>query len=688
MAGPIDFRYRAFLSYAHADVRWAKWLHARLEGYRIDRDLVGRETAVGRVPKTLRPIFRDREDFSGGHSLTDATIVALDGSAALVVLCSPVAATRPAVNEEVRLFRSRHPDRPVIPVIVEGATPANFPPALRFELDADGSVSDRPVTILGPDLRDTADGRQLGLAKVVAGLTGLAVDDVRQRQLLADKRRIYAVSGIVAVFCGLSMFAGFLYLQHERQKVESAARDVALKTQLAAQKKQMEDQQAQLAALVQRLSLIGTARAGGAEQAIGQAVNDAASGARAGDQRLARALELLKSGKTKEAADLFRAVADEKVSRLSQDKKDAAAAYRNLGAIAGLADPKAAREAYAKALELAPDDREALYWHGYLGIWHDDRKGAQHSLARLLKLAMSDNDKWNIVRASTRLGQSMWKAGDNLTRALAHTDTAVDVSRGASPPAIKETSWQRELGEALVRRVDILQTLGRLDAAAKDAKESLAIRQRLAAADPGNAGWQRDLSVTHNKIGDVLAAQGNLPAALDAYKASHAIAERLAAADPRNAGWQRDLSVSNERMGDIYVAQGNLTAALEQYRASLDRMVPLRDADVSNADLQRFTSVTHEKIGDVLVAQGNLAAALDAYKARHAIAERLAAADPGNAGWQRDLWVSYWRLAKYEPATYWPKAVAKLEDMEKRGILLPTDRQYLETARRELAKLK
>ena len=111
------------------------------------------------MPKTLRPIFRDREDFSGGHTLTDATVAAIDAAAALIVLCSPVAARRPAVNEEVRLFRSRHPDRPVIPVMVDGTWPENFPPALRFELAADGSVTDRPVTILGPDLRDAPTAR-------------------------------------------------------------------------------------------------------------------------------------------------------------------------------------------------------------------------------------------------------------------------------------------------------------------------------------------------------------------------------------------------------------------------------------------------------------------------------------------------------------------------------------------------
>ena len=165
-------KYRAFLSYAHADTRWATWLHGQIEGFWLDKDLVGRDTPMGPVPATLRPVFRDRNDFSGGHTLTDATIAALDASAALVVLCSPTAATRPAVNEEVRLFRSRHPGRPVIPVIVEGSPPGNFPPALRFEIAGDGSITDRPMTVLAPDLRDTSDGRDLALAKADPGNAG------------------------------------------------------------------------------------------------------------------------------------------------------------------------------------------------------------------------------------------------------------------------------------------------------------------------------------------------------------------------------------------------------------------------------------------------------------------------------------------------------------------------------------
>ena len=87
-------------------------------------------------------------------------------------------------------------------------------------------------------------------------------------------------------------------------------------------------------------------------------------------------------------------------------------------------------------------------------------------------------------------------------------------------------------------------------------RRSLAIREKLAAADPGNTEWQRDLSVSHNKIGDVLLAAGRREEALAAYRRSLAIRETLAAADPGNTEWQRDLSVSHDKIGDVLMAAG------------------------------------------------------------------------------------------------------------------------------------
>ena len=113
------------------------------------------------------------------------------------------------MNERSRLFKSRHPERPVIPLIV-GGKPDDperecFPPALKFKLDAKGRVTKKKAELLAADAREECDGKDLALAKVIAGLLGLSSDDVfrraeRERRAAARrKRRVQALVGTLAV---------------------------------------------------------------------------------------------------------------------------------------------------------------------------------------------------------------------------------------------------------------------------------------------------------------------------------------------------------------------------------------------------------------------------------------------------------------------------------------------------------
>jgi tetratricopeptide (TPR) repeat protein len=427
---------------------------------------------------------------------------------------------------------------------------------------------------------------------IVAGATGIwaVVKFLAERKKADDKKSgdtnvsVGQGFGIVRdqTFQAPVSFAPSLELVAQIQK--------PLADELAAQRAQIENLTKML------LERNPVAAAGpGAQQAISEAVTAITEGAAEGDSRLQQALALLKVNKIAEAEPLLTAFADDKTARIEKDRKEAAIAYRNLGAIAGLRDPKAAREAYAKAVALDPDNADGLAWDGWLQLSAKNLAAAEKSYRALLRLADKGADEHQIFWARTGLGNI-----------------------------------------AVVR--------GDLNAALAAYGEARASMERLAGSDAGNTDWQRELSVSNNKIGDVLVLQGNLPEAEKSYRAGLAIAERLAGSDAGNAGWQQDLSVSIEKLGDIYLAQGNLPSALEQYRASLDRMVPIRDRDLSNADLQRFTSVTLEKIGDVLVAQGKLAEAEKSYRAGLAIRERLAGSDSRNAEWQRDLSVSNERL--------------------------------------------
>ena len=92
-------RYQSYVSYSHADEKWAVWLHKKLETYRVPRRLVGRKTACGVIPKRIAPIFRDREELPTATDLSETVNKALRDSASLIVICSPHAASSHWVNE-------------------------------------------------------------------------------------------------------------------------------------------------------------------------------------------------------------------------------------------------------------------------------------------------------------------------------------------------------------------------------------------------------------------------------------------------------------------------------------------------------------------------------------------------------------------------------------------------------------
>ena len=127
MGGERNARYAAFMSYSHKDAAAARWLHRRLESYRIPRRLVGREGERGPVPARLTPIFRDREELPAAGDLSEKVRAALAASRALVVICSPDAAASQWVGREVRLFRELHPGRPIFAAILDGEPHQCFP---------------------------------------------------------------------------------------------------------------------------------------------------------------------------------------------------------------------------------------------------------------------------------------------------------------------------------------------------------------------------------------------------------------------------------------------------------------------------------------------------------------------------------------------------------------------------------
>jgi len=215
-----EVRYTAFLSYSHKDAAAAGRLHRRLETYRLPKRLAGSDTARGIVPARLWPIFRDREELPAATDLSETVREALARSGALIVLCSPRSAESLWVAEEIKVFRELHPDRPILAAVLDGDPPDCFPAALRA-FGKDGTWHEPLAT----DLRRGRDGAHLGLLKLVAGITGVGLDDLVQRDSVRRLRRTTAltvgVTIVMLAMTALALFALSARAEADRQRAEA-----------------------------------------------------------------------------------------------------------------------------------------------------------------------------------------------------------------------------------------------------------------------------------------------------------------------------------------------------------------------------------------------------------------------------------------------------------------------------------
>jgi tetratricopeptide (TPR) repeat protein len=424
--------------------------------------------------RSRSPIFRDRDDFTAGHSLTDQTLAALDAAAALIVICSPASAKSAYVTEEIRLYKSRHPERPVIPLIVDGK-PGDpelecFPPSLKFKLDADGKVTDKPVELLAADAREEGDGKHLALAKVVAGLLDVSSDDVFRRAERERRRKGRVRNSVIAGLAVLAVAAtgSAVYAWHQL-KTNEAFLTATLKTAteivdeaVAQAEKHGVPRQATLALLTKAEGLFD---------------NMALLGRPTPELRYQKAWMLIQFARN------YAILGD-----TTKQKQRADEAQRLMAELAA---------------EM-PDDPE-----------------------KLRTLAVTLEEKGNVLVAQGKLGEALKAYQDGLAifgrLAKADPDNA---------------GWQHALSVFHIKVGNVLVAQGGLTAALAAYQDSVAILDRLTKTHPGNAGRKRDLSVAYSKVGELLEAQGKLGEAFSAYRDSLAIMDRLAMTDSDNAGWR------------------------------------------------------------------------------------------------------------------------------------------------------
>ena len=236
------YSYRAFISYSHRDKALAMRLHRALESFRIPPKLVGTMTSVGEAPRRLTPIFRDREELPASPDLGAELSAAIRGSMFLIVICSPGGAKSHWVEQEILQFKRVHGDHRVLALITEG-TPNGadipgredeecFPRTLKYKIGPDGELSDVRTEVIAADMRKHADGVRLAQLKLIAGLTGLKLDQLVQREQQRRMQRLTMVA--TGATCGMVLTGALAFYANERRIEAIEQRKVAQKEAAAA----------------------------------------------------------------------------------------------------------------------------------------------------------------------------------------------------------------------------------------------------------------------------------------------------------------------------------------------------------------------------------------------------------------------------------------------------------------------
>lgn len=624
MSDTVLYRYKAFLSYSHKDTDWVVWLHKALENYAISKDLIGRETARGFVPGSLRPIFRDRDDFSGGHSLKAATMEALEASEFLIVLCSPNAAASIYVNEEVRAFKALGRSSQVIPVIISGepgdADKECFPPAVKFTVDDTGALTNELAEPVCPDARASGDGRKRALSKIVAGLIGVSHDDIIKRSEIDWRRRMLVRVATAATFALVVVFAAFQYFQ-------------------------LQETSALAATLINGSGYTDTVDSRQARHGVSETLSVVQTQAEGGDAAMAEVLELLIKGNVAEAESLLRQIALDLERRDGAERAQIAAAWRRVGAIAGLSNPAGAREAYGKVLDYESDDLEALYWHGWLSFRANHFDIAEAQLRKLLSLARAKNDDQAAFQANLRLGELLDETGF-ASRGRPYLEAALEMADRRVEAEPQETEAQANLAEVHEKLGDMERDISNDDVAIDHYRDALAIRQRLADAAPGERALRRDVFSSLWRIADMQQRRDDLAAAEATLERGRVIIAGIAAQDPEHARWQRDLSFAHSKRAALELAQGDHDAALASYRQSMVIRQALVAEDATNARWRSEVAWCHGWIADVYLAADDVQSARTELDRGYAIRTTLVESDPINTKWQQELAISHEALGR------------------------------------------
>jgi tetratricopeptide (TPR) repeat protein len=557
--------YKAFLSYSHSDQKVTQWLHNTLETYRVPKHLIDDDTVPGVRSRRLGQVFIDRKELSTAGSLSAAVQEALAQSEFLIVICSRAAAKSHWVNQEILEFKRLRGEDNVRCLIVDGEPLASrtdiqkeeecFPPALRYHVHPDGQLTAQFAEPIAADLRPQGDGRRMARLKLIAGLLGVGLDELVQRETQRRYRRMFAAT--TASMAGMLVMALLtLFAFQARSDAEDARRDA-------------EQRRAQAEDLIEFMLVDLRGKLG----PVGR-------------------LEVLDAVGTK-ALDYYAETETEELDKNSLARR--ARTLHMLGEIQNLrGNLTAASQAFseseettAELLQRAPNDSQRIYdhaqstfWIGYIAWQRGDQDSAERIFGRYLTLAEQltqidpNNTDWQVELAygHVNMGALLMDRGNWGAAAEAFSEGEIMFTDlvGKDPAQL---AWQMGLAHTLSWLSSAYLETGNLERSKNKREMELRIYNALLVEDPNDATAASELTPAHRHLARLLLMSGDVDGALDELGHALHYARDSMQNDPENSILAQMAASAYLDQAKAYLADGQIRKA----RQALARSARITD---------------------------------------------------------------------------------------------------------------
>jgi tetratricopeptide (TPR) repeat protein len=515
-------RYFAFLSYSHKDEDLAEWLHSQLEQFRVPRALAGQLSEHGVIPKRLTPIFRDQHELAAADDLGEEIEEALANSRFLIVLCSPDAAKSRWTNAEIVTFKRTRPDGCVLAAIAAGEPFASempgreeeecFPPALKQKYDRRGHPTGKRAEPLAADLRDQGDGQRVGLMKLIAGMLGVGLDELLQRETTRRQRRLaYLAAASLAGMAITSTLA--ITAIHARNEAREQRREAEGLVGFM------------LGDLKDKLEPIGRL--------------DALDGV---GSRVLAYYRKQDTSQLSDAALLQRSRALSLMGQVAFLRGNMSGATRFY---------QEAMSGTGEAVRRNPDDPQRLYdhaqnvfWIAYINDSQGNLRPAEAGMREYKKLATQmvalepNNMKWRMEDedADVNLGLVLYERRQ-FSAAVTRFSQAVGMIQALSTADPGNDQYQQNLAETLAWLADAEFASGHLDTAINVRQRHIAVLSRLISAPNSNVRYRQRLIPAEESLGKLYLMRGQSDLALQHLRAGVSAAEQLLPVEPGNTLW-------------------------------------------------------------------------------------------------------------------------------------------------------